>query len=90
MYENFKTKNRSLFFKICGLVIRDKMKKLLMGIITLIFISCGKVDSNCRTQAEMVLRCQADEMQRIGFWQENVDDFIRQFCENLYPTERCW
>jgi len=58
--------------------------------ILLFLVSCGKPSEKCKSQEEMILTCQAEELSGLHF---PTDFQIRQaiiVCNRTYPVKKCY
>lgn len=59
-------------------------------ILLFLLVSCGKETEKCKTQEEMILRCQAEELAAVYFPTEYQLGLIRTQCNRTYPSKSCY
>lgn len=77
----------ALYLVLFTLTGRTAYAVLLMIVMLLSLGSCGKPSESCKTQEEMVLRCQAEQIHNNPAGDRAM---IRDMCLRDYSVNRCY
>lgn len=57
-------------------------------LLTIFLFSCGKEDTKCRSQSEMIYRCMAEATAK--YYPVELPDWEKNMCERNYPVQGCY
>ncbi len=68
----------------------NELKRAGFMLALCFLVSCGKPSEKCKSQEEMILTCQAEELSGLHFPTSfQLNQALIQ-CKRLYPVKKCY